>query len=105
MNTITTRIRRMTRAALLSLSLLTLALSVCMAEGWGYLRPPTAFPSIVTTSHVVYTDGCELTVDGNYTRDGVTYSVPAATQTIFGDLHYSDGTTLHSDGTWSFVSE
>ncbi len=104
MNAFTARIRRSTRTLFVSLSLLTLLVSVCLAEGWGNVKPPAVLPSTVTSTSVVYLDGSELTATGNYTKDGVTYSVPAARCDIDGTVYYSEGTTFYPDGTWVHVA-
>jgi hypothetical protein len=102
MNTLTARLRRFSRITVASLSLMVLAVSVCLAEGWGDIGgPPSSPPSTVTSSHVVYLDGSELTATGTYTSGGVSHSVPAASYDGAGNLNYSEGTVLHPDGSWS----
>jgi hypothetical protein len=103
MKSLITRLRHFSRFTVASLSLLVLALSIARAEGWGALgRPPTAARVDVTSAYVLYSDVSVLTPDGTYTTGGVSYSVPAATYDVFGDLCYSEGTILYPDGSWAY---
>ena len=101
MNTLTARLRRVSRITAASLSLLVLAVSVCLAEGWGNIDGPKSAPSVVTSYHIVYVDGSELLASGTYTTGGVSYSVPAAVYDSAGNLDYSEGTVLYTNGTWA----
>ncbi len=104
MNTLTARLRRFSRITVSSLSLLVLAVSIALAEGWGDIGgPPKSSPSTVTSSHIIYVDGSELTATGTYTAGGAAHSVPSATYDMAGNLNYSEGTTLYPDGTWSRI--
>ncbi len=79
MNTLTAGLRRFSRTTVVSLSLLVLALCVALAEGWGDVGGPPKFSvCAVTSAHVLYADGSELTASGTYTAGCVSYSVPAA---------------------------
>lgn len=101
MNTLTLRLRRFARVAAATVSLVVLALSISLAEGWGNIGGPKSAAVTVTTAHVVYLDGSELLPDGTYISDNVTYSVPAAFYDASGTLHYSEGTVLYADGSWT----
>jgi hypothetical protein len=101
MKTFTGWTRRCFLAACVSVSLLTMALSVSLAEGWGDLRGPRAAPASVTATEIVYLDGSELFPDGTYVYNSVTYSVTAAHYDSFNNLVYGDGTVLYSDGGWT----
>lgn len=101
MHTLTAHLRRFSRISVASVSLLVLAVSVALAEGWGNISPPTAPPASVNWYHVVYTDGSQLYASGAYVTSGGSYSVPAASYDTAGNLNYSEGTVLHPDGTWT----
>jgi hypothetical protein len=101
MHRFTARLSRLSRMTVASLTLLVLALSVALAEGWGDVGgPPTSTRVTVTAFHVVYANGSELLANGSYTTGGVTYSMPAAIYDGYDNLCYSEGTVLHPDGTW-----
>jgi hypothetical protein len=104
MNRFTARLNRLSRFTVTSLTLLVLALSVALAEGWGDVGgPPTSTRVAVNSYHVLYADGSELLANGTYTTGGVSYSMPAATYDGYGDLCYSEGTTLFPDGSWETI--
>ena len=99
MNTITTRLRRISHFSVATLSLVALVISVSLAQGWGDIKPPT-FPVSATSSYVHYQDGSALTPGGVYTTGGVSYSVPSAAYDSYGDLCYPEGTVVYPDGSW-----
>jgi len=99
MNTITTRLRRISHFAVTTLSLVALVISVSLAQGWGDIKPPVG-ATAANSYHVLYQDGSELTVGGVYTTGGVSYSVPPAAYDTYGDLWYSEGTVVYPDGSW-----
>jgi hypothetical protein len=100
MNRLTSRLHRFARIAAATVSLVVLALSAALAEGWGDVGGPKGAPSLVTADHIVYDSGSELFPDGTYICDSVTHHMPAAAYDTAGNLHYSEGTVLHPNGTW-----
>ena len=101
MNTLNLRLRRFARVAAASVSLVVLALSISLAEGWGNIGGPKSAAVRVTSAHVLYLDGSELLADGTYISSNVTSTVPAASYDADGALHYSEGTVLYTDGSWT----
>ncbi|MCW3099325.1 MAG: hypothetical protein JWL77_4943 [Chthonomonadaceae bacterium] len=100
----TARLSRLSRFSVASLTLLVLALSVALAEGWGDVGgPPTSMRVAVNSYHVLYADGSELLASGSYTTGSVTYSMPAAICDANDDLCYSEGTVLYPDGSWEVL--
>ena len=101
MNLLIVRLNRFFRVAVVSVSLTALLISVCLAEGWGDIKPPAWPPVRVTSTLVTYADGSTLTADGIYTTGLNAYIVPPAVyNSDDGELDYSEGTILYADGTW-----
>jgi len=102
MNTITTRLRRISHFSVATLSLVALVLSVSLAEGWTDISRPWGAVS-ANSYRVLYQDGSQLTASGVYTTGGVSYSEPPAVYDAYGDLCYSEGTVVYPDGSWENV--